>query len=104
MVSLTLNNDHVATLVPHKMTSKYYTHTLYFLCPTSVEEANSYAMALQSSVCEKLANNGCMTRLSNYNTLCGIDEVATTENDAQTTVSGLSIILLLATFAVIQLF
>ena len=76
-------------------------------CLTSVEEANTYAMALQSSVCEELANNGCMTRVPNYNTLCNI-AVSTTQNDIsgapQIATSCLSIILLLATLAMAQLF
>ena len=90
---------------------------MFCLCLISVEEANSYAMALQDSVCENFANNGCMTRLPNYNSLCGI-VVATTQSSqstqtsqmtqaasgAQTTVSALSIILLIATFAVVHLF
>ena len=64
-----------------------------------MEEANTYAMALQTSVCEKLANNGCMTRVPNYNSLCNVASGA-----PQIVASALSIILLLATLAMAQLF
>lgn len=65
-----------------------------------MEEANTYAMALQTSVCEKLANNGCMTRVPNYNSLCDVAN----SGAPQIAASALSIILLLATLAVVQLF
>lgn len=68
---------------------------LFIFVLISVEEANTYAMTLQTSVCEELANNGCMTQVPNYNSLCsGAPQIAA---------STLSIILLLATLAVAQL-
>ena len=113
--SLTSDYDLQLTITPFHFLKSSLTYVLSFLI--SVEEANSYAMALQSSVCENLANNGCMTRLPNYNSLCGI-VVATTQTSqntqstqstqntsgAQTIVSALSIILLIATLAVVHLF
>ena len=35
-----------------------------------VDEANRYAMALQSSICENFASNGCMAQVPGYDRLC----------------------------------
>ena len=65
----------------------------------TVGEANSYAVALQRSVCDKFANNGCMTQLPDYDRLCARAGAA-----AQAVISGLSAMLTIATLAMLALF
>ena len=68
-----------------------------------MDEANSYAMALQRSVCEKFAGNGCMNQLPDYDRLCGRGDVITTAGGSSV-VSALSTILITATAIMITLF
>ena len=66
--------------------------TLYYpSTPTVAQQANSYSTTLQESVCLKLADNGCMKQLPEYETLCGRDEPTVSDGSSSAVRSMVSL-------------